>query len=146
VILGGGKLVLLAVYGPARGGEDDLVHAMFGAVLEEADRSEDVDVGVEIRLPYGPPHVHLGGLVAEGFGPEVSEDLGAPGADIGFVELGPSWYVLAPARREVVDDGDFVSAVEQVFCYARSDKPCSPGQEDMHLKCLRRGSWSTPGI
>src|SRR5918997_1684250 len=106
VILGGGKSVLLAVYGPARGGEDDLPHAAFGAVLEEAERSEDVDVGV--------------------------------------VELRPSGYVLALARREVVYDGDFVSAAEQVFCYARSDKPGPPGQEHPHLRSPRRVSWATP--
>src|SRR5918997_1257995 len=144
VILGGGKSVLLAVYGPARGGEDDLPHAAFGAVLEEAERSEDVDVGVEIRLPYRASHVHLGGLVAEGFGPEVFKDLVTPRADVGLVELRPSGYVLALARREVVYDGDFVSASEQVFCYARSDKPGPPGQEHPHLRSPRRVSWTTP--
>jgi hypothetical protein len=110
---------------------------VFRAVLEEADSSKDVDLGVEVRLLYRAPHVHLGGLVAERLGLEVSEDLGTPGADICLVELRLFRDVLALSRREVVDDGEFVPALDQVLCYARPNKPGSPGQEDPHLRSLR---------
>jgi hypothetical protein len=110
---------------------------VFRAVLEEADSSKDVDLGVEVRLLYRAPHVHLGGLVAERLGLEVSEDLGTPRADVSLVELRPFGDVLAPARREVVDDGDFVSALEHEPRHVRSDKPGSPGQKDPHLRSLR---------
>ena len=36
-------------------------------------------------------------------------------------------HVLAPARREIVDDGNLVTATEQIFCHVRADKPGSPG-------------------
>ena len=86
---------------------------MFRAVLEEADSSKDVDLGVEVRLLYRAPHVHLGGLVAERLGLEVSEDIGTPRADVSLVESRPFRYVLEFARREVVDDRDLVPPLEQ---------------------------------
>ena len=113
MVLGGGQHLLFAVYGSSRGGEDDLLYVVFRAVLEEADRSEDVDLGVEIRLPYRAPHVHLGCLVAERLRLEVSEYFVTPRADFDLVERRPLGYVLAPARREVVVDGDFVSPLQQ---------------------------------
>src|SRR5215204_6030717 len=41
---------------------DDLPHPILDASLEEADCSQDVDVGVEIRLPDRAPDIHLGRL------------------------------------------------------------------------------------
>jgi hypothetical protein len=95
--------------------------------LEEANSSEDVDFGVEVWFSYRAPHVHLGGLVAERLGTEVPEDLVTPQADVLIKELRPLGDVLAPARREVVDDGNLVTATEQIFCHVRADKPGSPG-------------------
>src|SRR5215210_3380198 len=133
VVLGGRQHPLLAVDGPTRGGEDDFLYSVVGAILEETDRSEDVDLGVEVRLPDRAPHVHLGGLVAERLGLEVPEDLPTTRADVGLVESRPFRYVLAFARREVVDDGDLVPPLEQEPGHVRSDKPGSPGQKHPHL-------------
>jgi hypothetical protein len=144
VVLRGGKHLLLAVDGPAGGSEDDLAHAVLGAVLEEANRTEDVDLGVEVRLPDRAPHVHLGRLVTERLRREVSEDLGTPRTDVGLVESRPRRDVLPLARREVVDYGDLVTTTEQVPCHTRPDKPGSPGQKNPHLRSPGCGPWTKP--
>src|SRR5215210_2418155 len=137
VVLGCRQHPLLAVDGPTSGGEDDLRYSVVGALLEQADRSEDVDLGVEIGLPDRAPHIHLGGLVAERLGLEVLEYLPTTRADVGLVEARPFRYVLAFARREVVDDGDLVPPLEQEPSHVRPDKSGSPGQEHAHLRSPR---------
>jgi hypothetical protein len=100
VVLSCREPLLLTVYSPAARGEDDLPHAMLDASLEEADCSQDVDVGVEVRLPDRAPDIYLGRLVAECLRPEALEDLGTPGADVCLVETRPLGDVLALAARE----------------------------------------------
>ena len=118
--------LLLTVYGPAGRGEDYLAHPILDASLEEADCSQDVHVGVEVRLPDRASDIHLGCLVAECLRPKVLEDLCTPGADICLVEVYPLRYVLTLAAGKVVDYGHFVVAPEESFGHVGADKPCAP--------------------
>jgi hypothetical protein len=78
---------LLTVYSSAGRGEDNLAHPILDASLEEADCSQDVHVGIEVRLPNRASDIHLGCLVAQCLRPKVLEDLGTPGADISLVKV-----------------------------------------------------------
>ncbi len=100
VILGGRELALLAVDRASGRGEDDLFYVVLDAVFEQPQRSQHVDVGVEVRLPDRAPHVHLGRLVAERLRAELLEDPGAPGADVQLVEQGVfGKFSLLPVER-----------------------------------------------
>jgi hypothetical protein len=52
VVLGRRKLLLLTVDRPTSGGEDDPFDAVAGAVLEELDRTDRINLRVEVRLAY----------------------------------------------------------------------------------------------
>src|SRR3954469_13511775 len=99
--------ILLPIDSTARRGEDDPSDAVTDAIFEEPQGAQHVDLGVEVRLPDRAPYIHLGGLVAEGVGPELFEEFRAPGADVPLIERGPLGNVLAFTAREVVHDGDF---------------------------------------
>ena len=144
MILRRGEFTLLAVYCPTRGGEDYLFDAVADAVLEEPDRPEDVDVGVEVGLSNRAPNIHLGRLVAEGLRLKLLENVGAPRADVPDVELGLLGDVLTLAGREVVNDGYLVAASEEAVGDVRPDETCTAGQQDPHFRRLvlrARRSW-----
>ncbi len=69
-----------------RRGEEYLFDPEADAVLEEPERTDYVDVGVEAQLPNRSPHGHLGGLVGVGVGPELLQNVLAPAPDVPLVE------------------------------------------------------------
>ena len=69
MLLGGREEVLLAVDGPAGGGEEDLAHAAVAGRLGQVQAAEDVDVGVEDRVLDRAPDVHLRGVVDQDVDP-----------------------------------------------------------------------------
>src|SRR5918997_925878 len=133
MVLGGRERLLLAVDRATRGGKDDLAHAVLHAVLQEAYGADYVHIRVEVRLEDRAPNVHLGGLMGERLGGKPFEGLVAPGSDVHLVKVGPIRDVLAPAAREVVHDGDLVTAGEELLRDVRPDKSPAPGDENPHL-------------
>jgi hypothetical protein len=117
VILRGRKLTLLAIDCASGGGEDDLLDTVSCAVLEETERSNQVDASVEDRFANRSPDVHLGGLVGEYLGPEIFEDIRAPTPDVPFPETRTLRNIAAMAAREVIYDRYFVPTREQVLRY-----------------------------
>jgi hypothetical protein len=134
MILQGRELPLLAVDRPAGRGEDDLTNAMLDAVLKKPDRPDNVDVSIKVRLSDRAPHVHLGRLVQEGVWFELFENLAAPGPNVYLVEWCPFRNVFAPARREVVDDGELMTAPQQLFGRVRTIKPAPPVSKTLILE------------
>jgi|SRR5215207_1182773 hypothetical protein len=135
---------------------DDLPHPILDASLEEADCSQDVDVGVEIRLPDRAPDICVGRPVAECLRPEVFEDLGTPGADVCLVEVCPLGDVLALAAREVADYGHLWWRPRRRLAHVRANEPGSSvsntlisggttGQLPSHRLGLLLGLY-TPGV
>jgi hypothetical protein len=81
--------------------------------LEHADRSEHVDVGVQVRLRDGHAHVRLRGEVEARVGSDGIEDGRGVGPDVRLVQGRPVRDVFAPPAREVVEHVHLVAAREQ---------------------------------
>ncbi len=113
VVFWGWESMLFAINCSPRRSEDNLPYAVANAVLQQPNGAKHVHLGVKIRLSYRTAHVHLGSLVRERLWREVLKDLGAAGTDIYLIVARRLGDVLAPAAREVVDDGDFVSTGEE---------------------------------
>jgi len=102
--------------------------------LEEADRPEDVDIGVEIWFPHRATDIHLGGLVTEDLWAELPENYFAAGADVLLEEMGTFGYVLALATREIIHDDNLVAAGEEMLGHVRANESSTARQQYTHLK------------
>ena len=128
----------VAVDRAARRGVHDPRDARPARRLEHVDRPADVDPGIPRRILDRLAHVDLRREVEDDVGPRADEHLGhALGVgDVDLVEGDPAAAgaveVADPARREVVDDGHLVAAVEQGVDEVRSDEAGSAGHEGAH--------------
>ena len=72
-LLGPFPLGHLPVDGPARGGEDELLHAVLAAGLEEVEPPQEVHLKVQDRVLHAHLHRGLGRLVGDVGGAELPE-------------------------------------------------------------------------
>jgi dTMP kinase len=85
-------------------------------------RSDDVDVGVEIRLLHRDAHVDLCREVEAGVGPNLREQRAGIGANVADVQLRAVGDVLARAAGEVVEHVHLVAACQERVDEVRADE------------------------
>jgi hypothetical protein len=71
--------------------------------------------------------------VTERLWPELLEDLGAPGVYILLVEVGTFADILSLSAREVVRDGNLVTALKEVLGNVRAYEAGTTAQKYPHL-------------
>ena len=107
--------------------------------LEDVDRAEHVDGGIEGRIGDRLADVGLSGEVKDAVGTEPVDRLVEIGGigDIALGELGTTRQrpleVSAPSGREVVDGEDVGAGVEQGVDEVRADEPGAPGHQCPHV-------------
>src|ERR671912_157097 len=122
MILARGKRLLLPVDSTSGGGEDNPLHIVLYAVLEEANCAQHVYFCIEVRLSDRTPDIHLGSLMAQCLWRELLEYAGAPAADIRLVEATPYRDVLSSSAGEIVHYGHLVAPLEQAVAHVRADE------------------------
>ena len=131
--LGRGEGLLLAVDRTARGDEHDATDTRLARGLEEVDRAEDVDAGVEERVRHRAADVHLCGVVVQHVGSLVAEELGRPWVlDVEGMEARPWIQVLPVPGGEIVHHDHVVPGREVGIHHVRPDEPRPAGHEDLH--------------
>jgi hypothetical protein len=106
--------------------------------LEQVDRPQHVDRGVGGRVAERAAHVDLRREVEDRLGPLGRDHAAQLGrvADVDHAQpraaLQGTVEVLAAAGREVVDDGDLVTAIEQGVNEVRPDEAGTAGDDRAH--------------
>jgi hypothetical protein len=99
--------------------------------LEHVNRPEQVDLGVEVRPVDGYAHIHLRGEMEADLRTGVGERFLGSG-EVGLDQPGALVDVLAPARGEVVEDGDVVPTRDERIYDVRADEARSPCHDRPH--------------
>ena len=107
---------------------------MLAGGLEDADRSDHVDLGVEGRTGDRGRHVGLRGQVEDGLRLRLGEDVGETRiADVHLDEAGACGDVLPLPGAQVVDDDNLVPSCQEGVDEVRADEPGAPCDNGTHL-------------
>ena len=118
------QILRLAICCAARSGVDHLLHAVLATILEQIERAQHIDIGVENRLLHRLTHVGLGCLVYDRVRPLLDEYLlQIRRAYIYLVQRRLGVEILPPARRQIVDDHDLVAGIDESVHDVRPDEP-----------------------
>ena len=104
---------------------------------EDADRADDVDVGVEVGPVDRDADVGLRREVEAELGPHLVGERVERLADVADVELGCVRDVLAAPGREIVEDVHLVAAREKRVGDVGADEPRAPCDDRPHGGILR---------
>ena len=108
------QLFGLAIDGSPRGGKNHLADSVGHRVLQHVEHAQNVDVGVCNRVLNGSAHIYLRRMMADHGRTLLTKNaLEPPAPDVGFVEARGSIYVLALARRQIIDDDHLVTFLYQ---------------------------------
>jgi len=134
VILIGGYIFRLAIDSTPRGGVDDFPHLVVTCGLQDVQRAEDVDLGVEHGPDHRFAHVGFGGLVRNHLGLFLRE-YGLQSsliANVDLIETCTRVHVFTVARGKVIHNADIVSRRQHRVDDVRTDKPGATGHHYLH--------------
>ena len=128
------------VEGAAAGGEHDALGSGLARALEDAQRADDVDVGVVGRPRDRDPDIRLGGEMEDELGPPPGHQLcdrrrryvQVMDVERTAATLAGLGQVGQRAGGEVVDDVDLVALREEAVDQVRTDEARAAGHEGAH--------------
>jgi hypothetical protein len=109
--------------GRAGGGEDEFFHAELDGHIEEVDARGDIVTKIFSGICHRLADEGVGGKVHNGFGFRLLEGVAEHRAvtEIALIEIRPSIESFAVALAEIIENSDFIAAVEKFFYADTSD-------------------------